>query len=471
MKAIEALCYPRSIGLIGASGKEGKVGNIILQGLSGWQGPLYLIHPREKEIRGKKVHADLTEIPDNLDLGIITLEASKAVEAAATCASKGFKVVIIVASGFSEVGREGAMLEEQLRQEVLTKGTRVLGPNTLGIFIPGTGLDTIFVEHGDLMFAKPGEVAFITQSGSVGVEALGATGVIGWGLRAFVGTGNRLDIGENELLEFFAGDDRTRCIALYLESFADGRAFIEQCHKITPVKPIVVLKAGRSEAAIRAVASHTGKMATSGDLFFGAGRQVGIQIAENEEQLTDYAKILSKEPAAVNPQVAVITSAGGYGIITLDLLAETRYLQVAELSTETVAGLRKVTPSFASLGNPIDLTAAVDNAMMDKTLSILDNDHGVGIIFCITFFAPPKIDRGLIEVLAAHRCRTKKPFVLFVAYGPFTNEIAFTLYEKGVMVFTSLSRAIHAMDALADRGYFMRKIAPRGASSSKSPLK
>jgi len=466
MQDMEALCYPRSIGLIGASGKEGKVGNIILQNLSGWQKPLYLVHPREREIQGRKVHADLTEIPDDLDLGIIALEANKAVEAAATCASKGFKVVIIVASGFSEVGREGAILEEQLRQQVLAKGTRILGPNTLGVFIPGTGLDTIFVEHGDRMFAKPGEVAFITQSGSVGVEALGATGVIGWGLRAFVGTGNRLDIGENELIEFFAGDDRTRCIALYLESFADGRAFIDQCRKIAPVKPVVVLKAGRSEAAIRAVASHTGKMAASGDIFFGAGRQVGIHLADNEEQLTDYAKILSREPAPTNSRVAVVTSAGGYGIITLDLLAETRYLQVAELSAETVAGLRKVTPSFASLRNPIDLTAAVDNAMMDKTLSILEEDPGVGIIFCIAFFAPPKIDRGLIEVLAAHRRRTKKPLILFVAYGPFTNEIAFNFYEKGVMAFTSLSRAVHALDALAERGHFLQKISQDGAFPS-----
>ncbi|MBN1614041.1 MAG: CoA-binding protein, partial [Deltaproteobacteria bacterium] len=452
VKDMESLCYPGSICLIGASGKEGKVGNIILQNLSEWRKPLYLIHPSEREIRGKKVHAELAEIPDNLDLGIIALDASRAVDAAAACASKGFKAVIIVAGGFSEIGHDGAALEEQLRQQVLAKGTRVLGPNTLGIFIPGTGLDTIFVEHGDRMFAKPGEVAFITQSGSVGVEALGASGVIGWGLRAFVGTGNRLDIGENELIEFFADDDRTRCIALYLESFADGRVFVERCRKIAPSKPVVVLKAGRSEAAIRAVASHTGKMASPGDIFFGAGRQVGIQLAENEEQLTDYAKILSKEPAPANPKVAVITSAGGYGIITLDLLAETRYLQVADLSAQTVTGLRKVTPSFASLGNPIDLTASVDNAMMDKTLEILEEDRGVGIIFCIAFFAPPKIDRGLIEVLADHRRRTKKPLILFVAYGPFTSEIAFSLYEKGVMVFTSLSRAVRAMDALAERG-------------------
>lgn len=458
MKDIEALCYPRSISLIGASSKAGKVGNIILQNLSGWKEPLYLVNPGESEILGRKVYGDVADIPDNLDLGIITLDAQRATEAAKRCAARGFKSLIIVASGFSEIGPQGEHLEDELKRDVLMKGTRILGPNTLGVFIPGTGLDTIFVEHGDQMFAKPGEVTFITQSGSVGVEALGATGVIGWGLRAFIGIGNRLDIGENELIEFFAGDDKTRCIALYLESFADGQEFLTQCRKITPIKPVVVLKAGRSEEAIRAVASHTGKMAASSGIFFGAGRQAGIQLAENEEQLTDYAKILSRESPARNPRVAIITFAGGYGIITLDLLAETRHLRVAELERETVSRLRKITPTFAALGNPIDLTAAADNTMTAQTLSILEEDLGVGIIFCITFFAPPKIDRGLIEVLVAHKRQTKKPFVLFVAYGPFTNEIAYSLYEKGVTAFTSLSRAIRAMDALAERGHFLSKI-------------
>ncbi len=457
MKSIESLLLPKSIALIGASSNKAKIGNAILQYLESWQGQLYLVNPSEQEIMGRRVHPDVSRLPDAIDLAILTLEAHKAVDVAKKCAEKAFGALIILASGFSETDEEGKRLERQLQEQVLAKGTRVLGPNTLGLFIPGTGLDTIFVEHGDRMFSQPGDVTFITQSGSVGVEALGVSGVIGWGLRAFIGLGNRLDVGENELLAYFARDDRTRCIALYLETFQDGLGFIGHCRAITPHKPVVVLKAGRLEIAQKAIASHTGKMASPADIFYGAGKQAGIILAKNEEQLTDYAKILSREPPAANPAVAIVTFAGGYGIITLDLISEANYLEVARLSEETVSRIKRCTPRYASLSNPIDLTASADNVMMAKALEALEEDGAVGIILCFAFFSPLKIDRGLIEILAAHRGKTRKPFVVFVAYGPFTDEIARTLYEKGVTAFTSLSRAIRAMDVLVERGLYLRK--------------
>jgi acetyltransferase len=198
-------------------------------------------------------------------------------------------------------------------------------------------------------------------------------------------------------------------------------------------------------------------MASPADVFEGAGRQSGIVIASNEEQLTDYAKILSREPHAGNTGVAVVTCAGGYGIITLDLISETDFLTLARLSAQTVSRLKRKTLRFASLSNPIDLTASADNAMMAETLSALEGDPAVGIIFCIAFFAPPKIGRGLIDILAGHRAGTKKPLVVYVAYGPYTDEMAYTLYQKGVTTFTSLSRAVRAMDALARRGQYLKR--------------
>jgi len=310
------------------------------------------------------------------------------------------------------------------------------------------------------MFASPGEIALITQSGSVGVEAIGVSGVIGWGLKAFVGMGNRSDIGENDLLEYFAHDEGTKCIALYLETFQDGHAFIDLCRRITPGTPIVVLKAGRSEAAQKAIASHTGKMASPVEIFWAAARQAGVLIAGNEEQLTDYAKILSREPPAYEPRVAVVTFAGGYGVITLDLISETSRLGLATLSGETVSRIGRHALPFASLANPVDLTASADTQMVAETLQALEEDPGVGMIFCIAFFAPPKIGRGLIEILADHRSKTSKPFIVFVAYGSFTDEIAHTLYKKGVTTFTSLSRAVQAMNALAERGHCLKRNPP-----------
>ncbi len=457
MKGMESLFHPSEIALIGASGNEAKIGHIILKYLEGWQGRLYLVNPRERSIMGMEVYADVSQLPDHIDLAIIALDAHRAVEAARRCADKGFGALVILASGFSEADDHGAGLEQELKEYVLSRGTRILGPNTLGLFVPGTGLDTIFVEHGDSMFAASGEIALITQSGSVGVEAIGVSGVTGWGLRAFVGMGNRIDIGENDLLEYFAHDQQTRCIAVLLETFQDGRAFMELCRRITPFKPVVVLKAGRSESARKAIASHTGKMASEGEIFWGAGRQSGILLAGNEEQLTDYAKILSLEPPAYDPHVAVLTFAGGYGIITLDLISETNMLELAKLSEETVSRIRQRALPFASVTNPVDLTASADTMMVAQTLDALETDPGVGIVFCIAFFAPPKIGRGLIEILATHRSRTSKPFVVFAAYGPYTDEIAYTLYKKGVTAFTSLSRAVRAMDALAQRGHYLKQ--------------
>ncbi|MCX5852921.1 MAG: hypothetical protein NT072_12870, partial [Deltaproteobacteria bacterium] len=199
------------------------------------------------------------------------------------------------------------------------------------------------------------------------------------------------------------------------------------------------------------------KMASSFDVFYGAGKQSGIHLARNEEQLTDYAKVLSCEPPAFDPRVAVVTFAGGYGIITLDLISETDFLEVARLSDETVSKIKQKTLPFASLNNPVDLTASADHVMMASALDALEEDPAVGIIFCIAFFAPPKIGRELIDILAGYRRKTKKPFVVFVAYGPFTDEMASTLYQKGVTAFTSLSRAVRAMDALAQRGHYLKR--------------
>ena len=187
VKAAGPFVHPETLALIGATSRGDKVGNRILQYLAGWQGRLFLVSRNESEIMGRPACRDIADLPDSIDLAVIAVEARKAVEAAKRCADKNFRAVIIPASGFSETGTEGERLEEELRQRVSAKGTRVLGPNTLGVFIPGTGLDTVFVEHGDRMFAEPGESVFITQSGSVGIEALGVSGVIGWGLKAFIG--------------------------------------------------------------------------------------------------------------------------------------------------------------------------------------------------------------------------------------------------------------------------------------------
>ncbi|MCP4138521.1 MAG: hypothetical protein GY754_46615 [bacterium] len=457
-KNMEYLIHPKSIALIGASSKHGKPGNTILYNLLKWEGDLFLVNPNEEEIMGKKVFNDIADLPPAIEMAIIALKAAASVAVVKECVNRGFKILIVIAGGFSEAGAGGKALENEIKQAAAEKGVRLLGPNTLGVFIPGKGPDTVFVDHGDIMFSSPGGITLISQSGSVGVEAPGAVGVIGWGLRAFVGIGNRADINEEDLVEFFSHDAGTRCLAFYLETFAHGRKFFEKCKEIVPKKPVVLLKAGRTDMAARAVASHTGKiMAASGRVLQGACKQAGIHLADDEEKLVDYSKILSQEPPACNPKVAIVTSAGGYGIIALDLLAGTRYLKLAAIGEETQKKLKEKAIPFASLNNPIDLTASVDNNMIAHTLDCLEDDPDVGIILTVIFFSTPNVDFHLIDVLAQHRKKTRKPLVVYTSYGPYTNERAHQLYDKGVTAFTSLRRAIEALDILAERGYFLSR--------------
>lgn len=463
MKYIDKLLNPTSIALIGASSNPSKVGNIILKNLieQKWRGKIYPVNPNEKEILGIKVYPDVNSLPDGIDIALIALNATLTVNAAKECVQKGIKIIIPVAGGFSETDEKGKKLEDEMRQYVISRGGRILGPNTLGVFIPGTGFDTIFVEHGDKMFSKPGEVAFITQSGSVGVEALGYAGTTGFGLRAFVGLGNRTDISENEFIDYFANDSITKCIAFYLETFANGREFIEKCAKVTPNKPVVVLKAGRSEASAKAVASHTGRIATTGKVFFGACKQYGLTLAYNEEELTDFSKILAREPLPKGNKVAIVSPAGGFAIIALDLISESSLLAPATLSDETVHRIKEKVLPFASVHNPIDLTASCDDKMVFDTLSEVAKDPNVDIILTIAFYSPPALTTFQIDMLIEFRKKVNKPFVVYTTYGPYTYEIVKRLYEGGIVAFTSLRRAIRSIEILVERSNFLKKLEKR----------
>jgi len=455
---LDRLMKPNSIAIIGASSHEEKPGFRILKNIAGrWKGELYAVNPSQREILGVKCYSSIEDLPDNVDLAVISLGAKDSVIATEACARKNFGVVIPIAGGFSETGKEGKILEEDLRRIILSSNTRVLGPNSLGVFVPGSGLDTIFVEHGDRMFASPHGVAFITQSGSIGTEALGYAGVKGWGLSAWVGLGNRIDINENELLEYFLKDKQTLCIALYLETFADGRDFIDKCRIVARKKPVVILKAGRGSVSAQAVCSHTGRLAKGGNAFTGIARQLGVVLAKDEIDLVDFARILSMEPPAFNPGVAVVSTAGGFGVLAMDEVEESENLYPASLSNKTISRLRRKILPFASTRNPVDLTGSADDSMIAHALACLEDDPHVGIIILMEFLSPPKITERQFEILTEHRKRTKKPFVVFSIFGPYTDRILFDLYGKGVAGFDSVRRAVRAASVLVERGRFLKK--------------
>jgi len=387
------------------------------------------------------------------------LNAEKSVEAAEECGAKGVGYVIIVAGGFGETGEHGKNLENRLKKIPEKYNTRILGPNSLGIFFPEKKIDTIFVEHGDKALAGGGGIAFITQSGSVGVESLGIASNTGFGLRSFAGIGNKADLDELDFLKYFGKDSKTDCIALYVESIEKGREFLEEAEEIARTKPVVVLKAGRTASGASAVSSHTGRLAGSDKVVSGALRQYGIQRAYDDEELCDAAKVLAMVKPAAGGRVAVITPAGGFGVMCTDYIESRSHrcsLRMARLSDKTREKIRKNSFPFASCSNPVDLTASADNAMYLSAIDALIDDEGVDCILCITFFAPPSISRNLIDGIAEKTAESPKPILVFTQYGPFTDEYLKEFYEKGVIGFPTVSRLVRAARFIAERGCILK---------------
>jgi acetate---CoA ligase (ADP-forming) len=455
------LLKPRAVAVIGATSKGGKVGHIIFETLLRSDRPIYPIHPTEETILGHKTLHRIEDLPADVDLAVIATGADRATEAAEACGKKGIPFIAPVAGGFGESGAAGKALEERLRTVVERYGSRILGPNTLGLFLPQERLDTIFVEHGDRALAQGGGVAFITQSGSVGVEALGLESTIGFGLRAFVGLGNKIDLDEVDFMQHFATDERTTCVALYVEALSDGRAFLEAAREVAKQKPVVVLKAGRTPTAAAAASSHTGRLAGSDRVVGGAFRQYGIQRAFDEEQLCDAARVLAMAPVPRGRRVAVVSPAGGYGVMATDYIEAADPivpLAMAKLSPKTEARLKEVAPAFGSIHNPIDLTASATDDMTIEALRAVADDDGVDLVLSMALFAPPGITDGLISRIAGLAADVAKPIILVAQFGPFTNGHLSRFHDHGVVGFPSVARGVRAARALVERAQVRQKL-------------
>jgi len=460
-RSFERLFNPRTIAVVGASDTKGKIGNIVMRYLSRSYAALYAVNPRQDSVMGRRTFASCSELPDNMDLVVITINARAAVEAAECCASKGAAFIVIVAGGFGETGEEGHSLEQRLKVLPEKYGCRLLGPNSLGVFVPRNYLDTIFVEHGDQALSDGGGVAFITQSGSVGVESLGLASNTGYGMRAFVGIGNKVDLNESDFVKWFGDDDESDCLALYVESIEDGRRFLEEAREVARKKPVVILKAGRTRAGASAVSSHTGRLAGSDKVVSGALHQYGLQRALDDEELCDASKVLSLVKPARGNRVAIITPAGGFGVMCTDYIdsrSNRADLQMAVLAEDTKQRIRDASFSFASCHNPVDLTAGATDEMFLSSLDALMDDAGVDLVICIALFAPPSITENLLVVMAKKIRLAPKPVLVFTQYGPYTDEYLKRFYHAGVAGFPSISRVVRAARFLVERGHLLKKL-------------
>lgn len=460
--SLKRLLDPKKIAVIGASKSKEKAGGIIFRRLMDSERDLFPVNPKETAIDGYTVISDIRSLPKDIDLAVITVSAAAAVESVERCIERGIPNYIIVAGGFGEVGAEGRDLEDKLKRLAKTHHINILGPNSLGIFLPDENIDTIFVEHGDKALGRNGKVACIVQSGSVGVEALGYASNTGYGMRAFVGLGNKCDLDEVDFLHYFSQDEKTNCLGFYLENIEKGREFLTVARETTKLKPVVVLKAGMTHTAASAVSSHTGKLAGSDNVISGALRQHGIQRVYDDEEFCDATKVLSMLSGAPGNRVAVLTAAGGYGVMCTDFIERKdsrAALKMAKLSGTTKERIKTATFPFTACENPVDITASATDKMFSESLDALIEDDGVDIIICIAFFAPPGISEKLIDIIAEKISASDKPIIVFTKFGPFTDNCIKNLFHAGVAAYPSVGRSVRAARLLVERTNIKKRTA------------
>ncbi|MCF8124888.1 MAG: acetate--CoA ligase family protein [Desulfotignum sp.] len=357
LKILGACFYPESIAFVGASASIGKWGHMLPSNTLSrdYKGSIYLVNPKGEPIMGRPVFRSVSDIPGKVDLAVVTVPARHVKGLIAELAAKNVKGMLLVTSGFREVGDQGAALEQELVDAASKAGILVLGPNTMGMCNPHAQL-YCSAAHA---YPVPGSTALVSQSGNMGTQLLAFAEQQDIGIRAFSGSGNEAMVTIEDYMEAFEIDALTRTVVLYIESVKDGRRFFNSARRVSCKKPVVVLKGGRTARGKQAAASHTGAMASDAKVFDAACRQAGIIQVDQPMELLDLSAVFSSLPLPRGNRVAIMTLGGGWGVIATDLCTE-HGLVVPPLSDDIVDRLNRVLPDFWSHGNPVDLVGEGD---------------------------------------------------------------------------------------------------------------
>jgi len=368
--SLRPVLEPRAIAVIGASRDAGSIGRRVFEALhaSGYRGPIYPINPKAAELDGVRCYASVREAPAGIDLAIVTVPSRGILGVVDECAAAGVKGLLVISAGFAEIGEQGRALQQRLVERVRAHGMRMVGPNCMGLI--NTRPDVRMNASFSPIMPSPGHVAFSSQSGALGIAILRLAADRGVGLSTFVSVGNKADISGNDLLQYWESDAETSVILLYLESFGNPRRFARLARRIGRLKPIVALKAGRTQAGSRAAGSHTAALAASDAAVDAMFRQSGVVRADTIDEMFDVALCLEAQPLPRGRRVAVITNAGGPGILAVDACVAAG-LSVPQLSDETRAALAAFLPSEASVGNPVDMVASAGPIEFRRAIEVV----------------------------------------------------------------------------------------------------
>jgi acyl-CoA synthetase (NDP forming) len=478
--------YPKSLAFIGASATPAKWGHMLLTNTlsRNYKGKVYLVNPKGGKIAGRHVYKSAADIEEDVDLAVVTIPANHVIDLIPDLKKKNVKGILLITSGFREVGVQGEKLENKLMKAAYDAGMLVLGPNTMGICNPHIDFYCSAVHA----YPLPGSTALVCQSGNMGTQLLAFAVQQDIGIRAFSGSGNEAMVTIEDYMEAFEEDALTKIVVLYIESIKNGKRFFNSATRVSRQKPVVVLKGGRTDTGEKAASSHTGAMASNAKVFNAACRQAGIIQVDQPMELLDLSAVFSSLPLPKGKKVAIMTLGGGWGVITADLCAE-HGLEVPELSREIIEKLDKILPTYWSHGNPIDIVGENDpNIPMTCLEELLKWDgcdavihlgiHGKrvlidGMVESVRK-ADPDIDENQAQFLKDFILQFEDEYTKYTAkltqkYGKpvlgvslLTDEKSRILYrheeyEYKTVFFPSLERAVKALSGMCNYNEWLKK--------------
>jgi acetyl coenzyme A synthetase (ADP forming)-like protein len=444
----------RSVAVIGASPRRGTIGGELFRNIldADYEGAAYPVNRKGETVAGVRGYASIADIPDPVDLVVVCVPAAAVVEAVDAALQAGVRAVCVISAGFAEVGSEGEERQRELLALVRAHGARLLGPNCLGISSAAVRLNATFASRS----VPPGNIGFSSQSGALGLALLEACESRGLGLSAFVSIGNKADVSSNDLLEWWEEDDATDVVLLYLESFGNPRRFGTLARRVARTKPILAVKSGTTSAGARAASSHTAALAGSETAVDAVFRQAGVIRASSLEELIDVAALLSSQPMPRGRSVAILTNAGGLGILCADA-CEAVGLELPSLADETAQRIAPLLPAEASLGNPVDMLGSATAESYRDVLPLVLEDPGVDAVIVLFVPAVSATADGVAAAVAeaSRSCTVEKP-VLAVAMS--AAGIPAALRENGgVAAFTYPESAARALGRAAERADWLRR--------------
>ena len=450
---LRPLFLPQSVAVIGATDRVGTVGRSLLSNLLACRFPikLYAVTLSHSEVLGLKAHKRIADIPGGVDLALVVTPAHTVPQIIGECVDADVRSAVVISAGFREQGPEGALLEEEIRKHLQRGSLRLVGPNCMGLMNPTIGLNATFAKA----MPKKGSVAFLSQSGAL------QTAILDWsqkehvGFSAIVSTGSMLNVGWGDLIYHFGDDPNTKSILLYMESVGDARSFLSAAREIALSKPIIVIKAGRSEAASRAAASHTGALTGSDDVLEAAFRRCGVLRVQNIADLFYMAEVLSKQPRPRGPRLSIVTNAGGPGVLATDAVMATGG-ELTVLSPETIHRLDEFLSAHWSHSNPVDVLADADPERFVKAVDIVSKDPASDGLLAI--IAPQGLADPTLVATQMKRCAhsSSKPLLASWMGGDGVAEGTAILNAAGIPTFSYPDTAARAFTYMWRYTYNLR---------------